>query len=100
MNIRYYKLIITLALLLPQMILAGNMQLEVIPLKSRVVSDVIQVIHPLITPGGTVTGILGEWMELGGISQNHDQSSRQFFSTFNASGQELRTILIKVDEIR
>ncbi len=33
------------------------MQLEVIPLQKRSVDDVIQIIRPLVTPGGTVTGM-------------------------------------------
>ncbi len=48
----------------------------------------------------TVTGRLGEWMELGGIDQSFKQSNRQNFSTSNQGGQELRTVLIRVDEIK
>ncbi|MFB3101043.1 MAG: hypothetical protein ACE1ZM_06325, partial [Gammaproteobacteria bacterium] len=54
---RFHKLIISLALLLPQSALAENMRLEVIPLQHRMVDDVIQSIRPLVTPGGTVTGM-------------------------------------------
>lgn len=54
---RSHKLIISFILLLPQITLAGNMQLEVIPLQHRMVDDVIQIIRPLITAGGTVTGM-------------------------------------------
>ena len=54
---RFYKLIITLVLLLPQITLAENMRLQVIPLQHRMVDDVIQIIRPLVTPGGTVTGM-------------------------------------------
>lgn len=48
----------------------------------------------------TVTGRLGEWMELGGIDQSFNQGSRQNFSTSSQRGQELRTVLIRVDEIK
>lgn len=48
----------------------------------------------------TVTGRLGEWMELGGIDQSFNRGRRQNFSSSNIHGQELRTILIKVDEIK
>ncbi len=48
----------------------------------------------------TVTGRLGEWMELGGIDQSFNRGRRQNFSSSNARGQELRTVLIKVDEIK
>lgn len=54
---RFHQLIIGLVLLLPQITLAENMQLEVIPLQKRSVDDVIQIIRPLVTPGGTVTGM-------------------------------------------
>jgi len=54
---RFHQLIISLVLLFPQMTLAENMQLEVIPLQKRSVDDVIQIIRPLVTPGGTVTGM-------------------------------------------
>jgi hypothetical protein len=35
---------------------AQTMQLEIIPLKHRTVNDILPVIRPLVTPGGTVTG--------------------------------------------
>ena len=54
---RFHQLIISFMLLLPQITLAENMQLEVIPLQKRTVEDVIQIIRPLVTPGGTVTGM-------------------------------------------
>jgi len=48
----------------------------------------------------TVTGRLGEWMELGGIDQSFNRGRRQNFSSSNTRGQVLRTVLIKVDEIK
>jgi len=48
----------------------------------------------------TVTGRLGEWMELGGIDQSFTRGRRQNFSSSNVHGRELRTVLIKVDEIK
>jgi len=36
--------------------LAQTMQLEIIPLRHRTVDDVLPVVRPLVTPGGTVTG--------------------------------------------
>ena len=47
----------------------------------------------------TVTGRLGEWMELGGIDQSFNQNSSRNFSSSSTHGQELRTVLIRVDEI-
>ena len=48
----------------------------------------------------TVTGRLGEWMELVGIDQSFNQGTRQNISSSSVRGQELRTVLIKVDEIK
>lgn len=48
----------------------------------------------------TVTGRLGEWMELGGIDQSFNQGNRQNFASSSRRGQEIRTVLIKVDEIK
>ena len=53
----FHKLTLYLVMLLPQIALAGNMQLEVIPLQNRMVDDVIHIIRPLVAPGGTVTGV-------------------------------------------
>lgn len=57
MNIRFHNLIISILLSLPQIALAANMQLEIIPLQNRMVDDVIHIIRPLVVPGGTVTGM-------------------------------------------
>ncbi len=59
--------------------------------------------HPTANVQGvetTVTGRLGQWMELGGIDQSFNHGTRQNFSSSNVRGQELRTVLIKVDEIK
>ena len=48
----------------------------------------------------TVTGRLGEWLEIGGISQVRRSSSRSSLSTTNNQSQESRPVLIKVEEIR
>ena len=59
--------------------------------------------HPTANVQGvetTVTGRLGEWMELGGIDQSFNQGTRQNFSSSSARGQELHTVLIRVDEIK
>ncbi|MEE8233124.1 MAG: hypothetical protein V3R41_00390, partial [Gammaproteobacteria bacterium] len=59
--------------------------------------------HPTSNVQGietTVTGRLGEWMELGGIDQSFRQGTRQNFASSSHRGQEIRTVLIKVDEIK
>jgi len=38
-------------------VLAESLKIEIIPLKNRLVSDVIPVIKPLVVEGGTVTGM-------------------------------------------
>jgi len=48
----------------------------------------------------TATGQLGEWIELGGINQSFRDSNRETLSSSNVSGNELHSVLIKVDEIK
>lgn len=36
---------------------AGDMQIEVIPLQHRMSDDVVEILRPLVVPGGTVTGM-------------------------------------------
>ena len=64
----FQKLTIYLVLLLPQIALAENMQLEVIPLQNRMVDEVIHIIHPLVAPGGTAYFL---WCALWLIIFNH-----------------------------
>ena len=67
------------------------------------VSSVQPCGHPTANVQGvetTVTGRLGQWMELGGIDQSFNHGTRQNFSSSNVRGRELRTVLIKVDEIK
>ena len=46
------------------------------------------------------TGKLGEWMEIGGTAQHFNDDARENTITTKSRGQELRTILIKVDEVK
>lgn len=48
----------------------------------------------------TASGRLGEWIELGGIDQSFSDNSRQTLSSSRTRGQELRSVLIKVVEIK
>ncbi len=48
----------------------------------------------------TASGRLGEWIELGGINQSFNDDSRQTLSSSRTRGQEIRSVLIKVDEIK
>ena len=47
----------------------------------------------------TTIGRLGEWMQIGGITQHFNTSDRENLRSTRQSGQEQRTILIKVEEI-
>jgi type II secretory pathway component GspD/PulD (secretin) len=48
----------------------------------------------------TVSGRLGEWIDIGGLSQVQQGGNRGLLSGGNTQRQEQRSILIKVDEIR
>ncbi len=48
----------------------------------------------------TVSGRLGEWIRLGGIDQSFDEKNRENLSSASAQGNEYRSVLIKVDEIK
>jgi type II secretory pathway component GspD/PulD (secretin) len=48
----------------------------------------------------TVTGQLGEWIEIGGIGQSSQENSQSILSGNMSNVQETRTVLIKVEEIR
>ena len=48
----------------------------------------------------TATGQLGEWIELGGITQSTRDSNRETLSSSNVNSNELHSVLIKVDEIK
>lgn len=47
----------------------------------------------------TTIGRLGEWLQIGGISQHFNSNNRDNLLSTRQSGQQQRTILIKVDEI-
>lgn len=47
----------------------------------------------------TTIGRLGEWLQIGGITQHFNSDNRDNLLSTRQSGQEQRTILIKVDEI-
>jgi len=90
MTNRFHKLIVYLVLLLPQFALAENMILEVIPLQHRMVDDVVQIIRPLVTPGGAVTGINSQLIikttpsnltEIKRILKNIDHAPRRLMIT-------------------
>ena len=48
----------------------------------------------------TVSGRLGEWIEIGGLSQSSQRNSQSILSGRTNQRQDSRTVLIKVEEIR
>ncbi len=80
---RFHKLIIALVLLIPQITLAETMSMEIIPLQNRMVDDVIQIIRPLVTPGGTITGM----------------NNQLIIKTTPANLVEIKQILNKIDHV-
>lgn len=55
--------------------------------------------HPAANVQGVETTVTGR-IDLGGIDQSFNHGSRQNLSSSSSRGQELRTVLIKVDEIK
>lgn len=71
------------------------------------VSPYMERIHPDL--GGTfdiqnletvASGRLGEWIEIGGAAENFNDDARENTISTKSRGQELRTILIKVEEVK
>ncbi|NIN33736.1 MAG: hypothetical protein GWO08_04355 [Gammaproteobacteria bacterium] len=62
-------------------IAAGSMVLEVIPLKHRTADDIIQILRPLVQPGGTITGM----------------NNQLVVKTTPANLEQIRAVLAKLD---
>lgn len=48
----------------------------------------------------TVSGRLGEWIEIAGLAQDHSRDQSALLGRASASGSDNRRVLIKVDEVR
>lgn len=48
----------------------------------------------------TVAGQLGEWIQIGGVDQHFDDSNKGILHSTRRRGQEQRSVLIKVEEIK
>lgn len=79
---------------------AADMTLEVIPLKHRLVDDVIPILQPLVAPGGSVTGMNDQLVikttpdnlaELKSVLESLDRSPRRLLISVrqDVSGSEL-----------
>lgn len=69
---------------------ANEMTLEIIPLKHRLVDDVVPILRPLLVPGGSITGMNnqliinstpGNIAELKNVLENIDHSPRKLLIT-------------------
>ena len=85
MNKKYLKILLFL-FIFPTLSFAGEMILEVIPLKHRLTDDVVPILKPLITPGGTITGMNNQLIvkttaenmaEIKNVLENLDRSPRR-----------------------
>lgn len=47
----------------------------------------------------TASGYLGEWIQIGGVTEQFKERNSRFISSSRARGQEIRNVLIRVDEI-
>ena len=76
---------------------AENMTLEIIPLQHRMTGDIVDILKPLVVPGGTVTGMNNQLIikttpenlaELRSVIQTLDRSPRQLLISVkqNTSG--------------
>ena len=48
----------------------------------------------------TAHGYLGEWIQIGGVSQQHKDKNTRYYSSTRSQGQQTRNVLIRVDEIK
>ena len=47
----------------------------------------------------TASGYLGEWIQIGGITQQHKDKNTRYYSSTRSQGQQIRNVFIRVDEI-
>ena len=72
--------------------------LQVAPQLSRIHPNQREVFDVQSTETTTI-GRLGEWLEIGGSSQHFNSRDRENLLSTRQSGQEQRSIFIKVEEI-
>lgn len=80
------RILLLILLCSPILVYAEGMTLEVIPMQHRSTDDVIQILQPLVVPGGTVTGMNNQLIikttpenmaELKRVLQSLDRSPRR-----------------------
>ncbi|MFK8068503.1 MAG: hypothetical protein AB8D52_09670 [Gammaproteobacteria bacterium] len=70
---------------------AEQMSLEIIPLKHRLVNDVVPILQPLVVEGGSVSGMNDQL-----IIRTTDQNMRDLIRTLEVIDQPLRSLKISV----
>jgi len=70
---------------------AEQMQLEVIPLKHRLTSDIVPILQPLIAEGGSVSGMNNQL-----IVRTTPQNMREIMKTLKVLDRALRSLKISV----
>ncbi len=68
-----------------------SMQLEIIPLKHRMTSDIVPMLRPLVIEGGSVSGMNNQL-----IVRTTQQNMREIFKVLNVLDQPLRSLKISV----
>ena len=72
-------------------VLAEKMELEIIPLQNRMTDDVIHILRPLVTPGGTITGMNNQL-----IIKTTPSNLTEIKSVLQSLDRPLRSLLITV----
>ncbi len=70
---------------------AEQMSLEIIPLKHRLVSDIVPILQPLLVEGGSVSGMNDQL-----IIRTTDQNMRDLIKTLDVIDRPLRSLKISV----
>lgn len=83
--------IVSLLLFASAVPVSAQMQLEVIPLKGRMVEDVIPVLRPLLAPGGSITGMNNQL-----IVKTTPANLAEIRSVLDGIDQPLRRLMITV----
>ena len=90
MNTKIISAVLLCLVLTPPTILAQAMTLEVIPLQHRMSDEVVQLLRPLVSPGGTITGMNNQLIikttpdnlaEIKKVLQSLDRSPRRLMVT-------------------
>ncbi len=85
----FLPFLITLLMVFPAQ--AEQMQLEIIPLKHRMTSDIVPMLQPLVVEGGSVSGMNNQL-----IVRTTPQNMREILKVLNVLDRPLRSLKISV----